>query len=221
MSDFVIIRGKLSGKEIKFNSKDSSRVIKVTFNPTEYSIKKDISFNEPNIPGLISPVIQFTQGKAQTLNVELMLDTQVSDKSEKKDIRKEYIEKLQKLMEIDSDLHAPPPCQVLWGSLKFNGVLENMDKKYILFSSDGKPVRARVTLSFKEYIPLKLQVKKSPNYSPDRRKLFKMNEGDSIWQMAYEAYGDAGLWREIAEANKIDDPLRIKNGSDLIIPVLN
>jgi len=159
---FMIICGKLSGKEIKFDSKDSSRVIEVTFNPTEYSLKKGSSFNEPSIPGLISPIIQFTQGKARTLSVELMLDTLVSEDSKKEDIRDKYIKNLEKLTAIDSDLHAPPPCQVLWGSLDFKGVLEDIDKKYILFDSDGIPVRARVTLSFKEYIPLKLQVKKSP-----------------------------------------------------------
>jgi nucleoid-associated protein YgaU len=39
--------------------------------------------------------------------------------------------------------------------------------------------------------------------------------------MAYTAYGDASLWRVIAEANNIDDPLYIEVGKDLIIPVLD
>lgn len=219
-SKFVIIRGKLMGKKFKFNPRDKKRVIHVSFNPTEYSIKNDNSFNEPSIPGLSSPIIQFSQGKARTLSVELLLDTYNNNDRRKSDIRDKYIKRLEKLMEIESDLHAPPPCKVLWGSLSFVGVLESMDKKYILFNRNGIPVRARVTLSFKEYIPLKLQIKKSPRFSPDRRKLFKMTEGDSIWQMANQAYGDPGLWRVIADANNIDDPLQVENGKNLIIPVL-
>ena len=73
---------------------------------------------------------------------------------------------------------------------------------------------------FKEYIPLELQVKKIPLYSPDRRKLFIKKQGDSIWHMAYKAYGDPGLWRMIADANKIDDPGSIPNGENIIIPVI-
>ena len=218
---FIIIRGKLKGKEFKFSTKDKKRVIRVSFNPTEYSIKNDSSFNEPSIPGLESPIIQFSQGKARTMSVELLLDTYNNRDRKKKDIRDKYIKRLEKLMKIDSDLHAPPPCKILWGSLSFVGVLESMDKKYILFNRNGIPVRARVTLNFKEYIPLKLQLKKSPRFSPDRRKLYKMTEGDSIWQMAYQVYGDAGLWRVIAEANHIDDPWLVVNGKDLIIPVLD
>ena len=38
--------------------------------------------------------------------------------------------------------------------------------------------------------------------------------------MAYRAYGDAGLWREIAEANEIDDPMRLHPGTRLLIPAL-
>ena len=38
--------------------------------------------------------------------------------------------------------------------------------------------------------------------------------------MAYTAYGDPGLWRVIAHANNIDDPLEVETGRDLIIPAL-
>lgn len=216
----IIIKGKLLGKEFVFNPKDSSSVIIVTFNPTEYSVSKSNKFSEIEIPGLGSPIIQFNQGASKTLDVELMLDTYTNGIPIKNDIRIQYIYHLNKLLAVDSHLHAPPPCQVLWGSLVFMGVLEKMDVSYIMFTNDGIPVRAKVKLSFKEFVPLKLQIKGSPLFSPDRRRLFTMKQGDSIWLMAYKAYSSAGLWRVIADANKIDDPLKIENGKDLIIPVL-
>lgn len=216
MSKLIINSGTISGSSFKKDAK----ILEVQYNPTEYSVSSSNTFAESKIPGLSGPIIQFSQGNAQSLSLELLLDTQLSDSPAKEDIRDKYIAPLEKLMTIKSDLHAPPHCQVLWGSLDFKGVLESLDKKYTLFSSDGIPVRARVTLKIKEYIPLGLMAKNPPLNSPDRRKLFTMKEGDSIWQMAYTAYGDPGLWRVIADANKIDDPLKIENGRDLIIPVL-
>jgi hypothetical protein len=216
---FVIIPGKPSGNKVKFKS---SNKIEVTFNPTEYKINKKNSFNQPDIPGLISPIIQFSKGDARTLNVELLLDTRNTDEAEKKkdDVRDKYIKPLQKLMELDKELHAPPPCQVLWGSLNFKGVMESMDTTYTLFNNEGTPIRAKVSLGFKEFIPLEEQIKNPSLHSPDRRKLFKMTEGNSIWNMANDAYGDPGLWRVIAEDNNIDDPAKIEIGQEITIPVL-
>lgn len=215
----VIIPGKASGSKVTFNDSDK---IEVTFNPTEYSINKSNSFSESKIPGLISPVIQFDRGNTRTLTVDLLLDTQVSEttQKEKQDVRDAYINKFEKLLALDSELHAPPPCKVKWGSLEFKGVMEKMDATYILFTNQGIPTRAKIKLSFKEIIPLDVQAKNPPLNSPDRRKLFKMTEGDSVWNMANTAYGDPGLWRVIADANNIDDPANIELGKDMIIPVL-
>ena len=38
--------------------------------------------------------------------------------------------------------------------------------------------------------------------------------------IAYAAYGDPTRWRLIAEANGIDDPLRLRRGTPLTIPRL-
>jgi hypothetical protein len=215
---FII--GKGQGKRFRFNENDRSSVINVCLNPTEYSITTSNSFKEAKVPGLDAPIIQPNQGNPSTLDLELLLDTYLNDDTQKKDVRKEYIEKFEKLLDIDSELHAPPPCRIVWGSLHFDGVLENMDKKYVLFDKEGKPVRVRLTLKFKEYFPLEMQVKKASTSSPDRRKVFTVKEGDRIWEFADRAYGDAALWRLIAEANHIDDPKELEVGRDLIIPVL-
>jgi nucleoid-associated protein YgaU len=43
--------------------------------------------------------------------------------------------------------------------------------------------------------------------------------GDSLPLIAYAEYGDPGSWRTIAEANGIDDPLRLRAGTGLLIPL--
>lgn len=211
----IIMRGKLEGKKARF---EDNAVINICFNPNEYSLDKSNTYAEAAIPGLNSPIIQFTSGKAKALSLELLLDTYTYDNGE--DIRKKYIEKLEKLIEIDGEFHAPPPCKVIWGSLEFVGVLESMKKKYVLFLDDGIPVRAHVTLAFKEYIPVEIQIKQSPRSSPDRLKGYVIKEGDSLWQLAYREYGDPGYWRIIAEANGIDNPLSLEPAQQIFLPPL-
>jgi hypothetical protein len=44
--------------------------------------------------------------------------------------------------------------------------------------------------------------------------------GESLWQLAFEEYGDPSLWRLIARANDIDDPSSLAPGTLLRIPPL-
>ncbi len=212
----IIISGKLVGNKADFNG---GTTINICFNPGEYSLDKGNTFSEAAIPGLDSPSIQFSSGKARTLSLDLLLDTYTYGNGE--DIREKYIEnKLDKLIKVDGHLHAPPICKVVWGTLEFVGVLEKLTKKYILFKDNGTPVRARVSLGFKEYIPVEIQIKKSPRSSPDRHKLRVIKEGDSLWQLSYKEYGDSCHWRNIADENGIDNPMSIKPGDEIVIPPL-
>lgn len=212
--------GKSQGQGFSFST-DGPDVITVCFNPTDFSESKSTTFAEKAIPGLHAPIIQFDKGAARTLSLKLLLDTSTYMREEAVDVRSEYIEKLEKLMKVDSELHAPPPCRVMWGSLNFTGVVESIDSEYILFLSDGKPVRARVTLKIKEIISVEKLVKEASMASPDRRKSHLVTEGDSLWLIAHRAYGDASLWRMIAQANHMDNPNELQMGREIIIPVLN
>jgi nucleoid-associated protein YgaU len=45
--------------------------------------------------------------------------------------------------------------------------------------------------------------------------------GDSLQSIAYEHYRDATRWREIAEANGIDDPMHLGSGVALTVPLVS
>jgi nucleoid-associated protein YgaU len=42
--------------------------------------------------------------------------------------------------------------------------------------------------------------------------------GDSLASVAYAEYGDASMWRLLANFNDIDDPLRVPQGTTLLLP---
>jgi hypothetical protein len=45
-------------------------------------------------------------------------------------------------------------------------------------------------------------------------------EGESLATIAYREYGDPGLWRQVAEANRIDDPFRVRAGHRVLLPTV-
>ncbi len=211
----VIMRGQYQGKQASFTQGDS---VTVCFNPTEYSIEKSNTYAEAAIPGLDSPILQYTHGNTRTLSLELLIDTITYDDGE--DVRDKYLSKFDQLLALDGEMHAAPPCKVVWGSLEFVGVLESLSKRFVLFKDDGTPVRARLTTKWKEYVPVEIQLRSTPRSSPDKRKVHTLREGDALWLIAARAYGNPRHWKVLAEANAIDDPLRLEPGRELVIPRL-
>ena len=193
--------------------KDKTEEIPVMFNPESYSIKKSNQFASHGIPGRDSPVIQFMSGQAESLTVTLFFDTYTFEDG--KDVRKEYTDKISKLMLIDEHLHAPPVCEFNWAKHSFTGIIENVDTNYTMFDEDGTPVRATVNLSFTQYT-----APEKPKSSPDRTKRRVIREGDSLWGLAAKEYGDASKWKVIADANNIDNPRVLKTGRQIVIPPL-
>ncbi|MGZ4846245.1 MAG: CIS tube protein [Halobacteriota archaeon] len=194
---------------------DIDEEIAVLFNPAEYSLEKSNKFQETEVPGLSSPVLQFVAGTTRSLTMELFFDSFAWGE----DVR-HYTDRLDRLLEIDQDLHAPPICRFMWGELDFKAVLERAVKKFTMFLPDGVPVRARVNVTFKEYAPLSEQLNNPPRHSADKTKSTIIGQDDSLWAIAAREYGDPSEWRHIARANAITNPRVLVPGTELIIPPL-
>ena len=192
--------------------------IPVLFNPGEYSMDKSNEFANINIPGLESPLLQFVRGGLETLTMDLFFDTYTDEKpeKEKRDVR-DYTDRIVDLLKIDSDLHAPPVLKFVWGSLDFTCVLSKVNKKFTMFRPDGKPVRATLSVTFNEFKTEK-STKEKPLQSRDRTKHRILKDGDSLWLIAAEEYGDPAMWRDIAIVNKIDNPRILETGRGIAIP---
>jgi LysM repeat protein len=187
----------------------------VMFNPEEYSLNKDNNYASQAIPGLSSPILQFVHGNLRTLEMELFFDTT----DVRTDVRNET-QKVVDLLKIDSQLHAPPVVRVAWGSLQLRCVLARANQKFIKFLEDGRPTRARVTVSFSEFIDPEREAKEVNRQTADFSKAYTVQPGDTLTGIAFRFYEDPALWRPIAVANHIDDPRAIAPGQALHVPAL-
>jgi ethanolamine utilization protein EutN len=67
---------------------------------------------------------------------------------------------------------------------------------------------------------VKQQIAEIDKQSPDRTKLRVFKEGDSLWVLANAEYVDPGMWRVIANHNRLENPRIIAPGSTLELPPL-
>jgi len=187
----------------------------VLFNPTQYSVEKANQIAEAAIPGLQAPILQYVHGNTRSLSMELFFDTY----EEQTDVR-DYTSKVYELLEIESTTHAPPICDISWGTFQFTGVLDHVSGKFSLFLSNGTPVRATLNVTFKEFIEVEVLVQEDPTQSADHRKTRTVKAGDRIDTIAAEEYGDSAKWRVVAQANGLDDPTALQPGDVLKLPAV-
>lgn len=218
-----------------------SDTIDVLFNPTEYQLSDSATYSEKKIPGLDGPIIQYVSGDATELTVSLFLDTYVPEggsssltsmvtsavtsmigfgsSTETTDVSV-ITRKIAEATSIDGSLHRPPQVTFQWGSLNFKGVVTKVTHTYTMFTDSGMPVRAKVNLTFKSLISPKDSKRKSPFESPDRTKYRTIKEGIQLWDLAAAEYGDPDMWKVIAQANGLMNPLDIKPGQIIKLPAI-
>lgn len=204
--------------------------VEVKFNPAEYSISRNMSYAEVQVPGLATPLLQFVRGEAQTLSLELFLDASdrlAAPKAHSQEPQSPLgieteLKALRKLVTIAPELHAPPVVAFSWGPepQHFQGVITNYTEKFVMFDPQGNALRARVTLQLKAYVAPNIQLKDLDKHSPDRTKTHVVREGERIDTIAGEMYGDPAQWPAIARANGLSRPRILPVGTLLIIPAL-
>lgn len=198
----------------------------VLFNPEQYSLNRGNNFAQIAVPGLGSPLLQFSHGEMKTLQMDLFFDSREEHKVGNRrrtqangDIRDELNQFLA-LMDLDPDTHAPPVLLFVWGSLRFRCVLASANQRFTMFREDGSPVRATVTVTFNEYTNAEMQAKSAKLQTTDYTKVHEVSQGETLAGIANDAYGDPTLWRPIALRNAVDDPRRLTPGTKLLIPRL-
>jgi hypothetical protein len=201
------------------------------FNPQQYTISKANKWNVEPVVGEGLPTAQFGGGDAQKLQLDLLFDDSDRDDG---DVR-EITDALFAAMSVDRALASgknagrPPTMTFGWGATTtFKAVCDSLSVQYLLFRPNGTPVRAQAKVSLLQVEP---KVGKAGGggsrrpQNPTTRGAAGLHthvvrDGDSIQGIAHSAYGDPARWRTIAEANGIDDPVRLRRGTVLSIPTL-
>lgn len=208
--------------------------IEVSFNPTEFTLSKAIQTGDVNIPGLDSPIIQFIRGQTETLSLDLFFDSTESGMDDNAVSVTQKTDQFYQLIKIVGKTHAPPVCLFSWGAdfpgrrtsvdsqqrQAFKCIVDSVKQRFTLFSPQGVPLRATLTVSLKEYKTLAEQIAELNKQSADRTHAHVVAASETLSQIAASVYNDPSQWRAIADQNQISDPLNLTPGTILQIPAL-
>jgi hypothetical protein len=107
-----------------------------------------------------------------------------------------------------------------WGGFStasYVAYVQTVSSQFVAFNTSGVPTRAKVDLTINE-IPLPVLGQNPTSGALEVHRVHRVASGDTLQSMAWREYGDATKWRTIAEANGIDDPMRLTIGQELLIP---
>jgi nucleoid-associated protein YgaU len=102
----------------------------------------------------------------------------------------------------------------------FRCVMESIKQKFTLFSPEGVPLRATLTVTLREYKSLPDQLAQIKASSPDRTHVHVLEQAQTYAAVAVRYYDKPDDWRAIAAENRIDDPRRTAPGQFLRVPPL-
>jgi|SRR6185503_12787950 len=191
------------------------------FNPTEYKIAQtaNVEGNKAKWPS--GGQLEWTYTGPMTVSMQLFFDDFAS-------ARGDVTPKINKLLDwqrptIEAGALKPPPLvKFEWGKGNaqlsgFKGMITSITVTYTVFRKDGTPLQAKVDVTILG--TREVEEKSNPtSHATDMRRVRTVIEGETIASIAYAELGRPGYWRAIAEANGIDDPLRLRPGQQLFIP---
>jgi len=203
------------------NANNSSKSVTCHFNPDTFTLDRTIQWNVETTQGDDLPRVTFAGGQASDLSMTLLFDTTDTGN----DVRSSYSVLLE-LAQVDASAKnaktgqgEPPLCRFEWGRfLTFTAVITKLSQKFSMFKADGTPVRAEVTVTFKQVEEATRP--QNPTTRTESRKIWIVHEGQTLDWIAYKEYGDPAQWRHIAETNHLANPLDLQPGQVLkLVPL--
>jgi len=201
----------------------AARIFECQFNPTEFQVGKVNNWNVDSSIGANSESLTFLGGAAQDVSLKLLFDNTgngkpVTDDSNYKLLKSFTLTETGRKNE-HTGKSEPPRVHVQWGEyISFPAVITEFVERFMLFTPEGAPVRIEVSLTLKQAIDTSKQNPQNPTSRSIPYKTHRVQMGERLDWIAFQAYGDAAAWKEIALANEIVDPLTLTPGQLLRIP---
>lgn len=223
--DLLLKKAKIIVYKENGSIKDS---IDCSFNPSQYAIKNSVNYKEDHSLGTDASQLIFLSGAQSELSLSLYFDSvgEIGRLSNMANMGiqpppvTDLTKKITAAIRVSGSEHKPPMVAFLWGNLNFKGVITSLNETFTMFGIFGKPTRSKMDLTIKAVQDEGMTKKLEPFESPDRTKCRTVVEGMSLWNIAYEEYGDCEKWRVIAKANRLMSPLHLYPGQVLKIPAL-
>jgi len=190
------------------------------FNPKELSLTKSAKWErKPSKNRKSAGIPEFQGAEPCSMTLEMFFDASAAQDSSVVDGVDKLFRCCVPTDKTHRDQKGVPPWVVFhWGSVSgFTAYIASVAAKFTLFTAGGVPIRATATVTLKE---IAAEPAKQNPTSGGRaaNRSHTLVDGDTLPSVAYAEYGDPTLWRVLAEANGVDDPMRLRPGTTLLVP---
>jgi hypothetical protein len=202
------------------SASSASDTIECMFNPTEYSLSRNVNVERNNTPVVAGGTPHYAGSGPLSLTMQLFFDDFAAKAG---DVTPKITKLLSWTVPADPWAHdaRPPLVGFNWGNHQldnFWGYITSFRVAYTVFRMDGTPVQAKVDLSIEEYQPPDPGTTNPTSHAINSNRIRTVTEGETLQALAYRELGKATYWRAIAELNGIDDPMTVHAGSVLLMP---
>ena len=201
---FHFFSAKLQRATIHIENSNASQMkvkrdkIEVMYNPEELSLSQHAAVEgEGNN-------VWFSRTQPEDLVVTLFFDTYEKGSDVRK-ITNDILALTEPWPAKNGGAKVPPTVRFLWADHLFTGIVTHVAQRFTMFLPSGAPVRAELTVTFKEVLTDKEEIRAKG--LDNCRALYTVTGSDRLGSIAYNTVGDLSQWRLIAEANGIYDPI--------------
>ncbi len=188
------------------------------FNPEQYSESETQHFNDDQAIGTSGSQSRYSHTEAKVYNFELLIDG-TGASGDKREIMAE-ITALKLITGFNGAQHTSRPLIVAWGSLISTCVVTRMNIMFTLFRANGIPLRAKVSIQFRETRPITQILLEMALLSPDLTHHRIVQEGEKLPILCYQVYETPQYYLEVARANGLTNFRRLRAGMELyFLPV--
>jgi nucleoid-associated protein YgaU len=234
--------GQLTKVEIRaFEDKTYGKEIgkfELPINPEQFSQAFKVEYDLQQAKGSQGNDPKFKFTRPEELKLDFTFDgtgvvpvsNQTTQADQPRKFYKDVVGQVQAFLNVvytmDSKTHKPNFLRLLWGNFSFgnkNGfscILKDLQINYTLFAPDGKPLRAKISATFVNYIEQVLRVREEGKKSPDVTHLRKVTAGDTLPLMTHAIYGDPSYYLQVAKVNGLVNFRRLATNADLRFPPL-
>ncbi|MGD0720198.1 MAG: hypothetical protein ABR970_04020 [Roseiarcus sp.] len=182
-------------------------------NPDRYSESLGVEFDTKQKVNPVGVTARYTGQGPRNLNLSLVLDDTGVVQEPAGSRAMSVVDRIKAFKTVaydfDGSIHRPRYLRVLWGSLKFDCVLNRMDIDYTLFSPTGRPLRALVKADFLHYASAEKTELEGRKKSSDLTHARRVAAGDTLPLMCHRIYGDSTLYLEVAALNNLTNFRRL------------
>jgi hypothetical protein len=107
---------------------------------------------------------------------------------------------------------------LVWGKFVATVAIESYSVAYKLFSPAGLPLRATLSVSFREHTPRQFGELLKNLSSPDINHVHTVREGDRLPTVVHGIYRNPAYYIAVARANRLDTVRQLPVGGALYLP---